>query len=268
MGAKPAPASPSIEPSDSSSFESATGVCCWCEDYEQEIDVNASSRYYRRYHNGAPGGGTTRRWYKLTAALLSDRIKVEVRYKVTGYPPTTPEQLASAVSALIGGARSWNGTIAIEIDDPECGKRVLPVEFDAMQVTSGQHYKVLVFVAIPEQYPVDREHVQGDEMRVLVTTNAWVYSHEHGHCFGVPDEYGYSDVEVEQVVYLRPDGGTEPPVAVDVSLADGRDPNVMSAHGNALRRMRHGHCIAIEVQALLTSRLGRTIRCKVVRPPA
>ncbi|HZF49951.1 MAG TPA: hypothetical protein VE093_14930 [Polyangiaceae bacterium] len=269
MGAKSAPTSPSVEPNDEGHFTTPTGVCCWCEDYEKEIDVNAVGRYYRRFHNSAQARGSAPRWFKLTAALRTGRIKVEIRYSFRHYPPTTPAQLASAIGGLISGARSWNGKIAIEIDDPECGKRVLPVEFDAVQVTSGQHYKVLLFEAIPEQYGVDRAHVQGDEMRVLVSTGEWVYSHEHAHCFGLPDEYGYSDVEVEQVVYIRPDGSNDPPIDVDTLGVAGRGPavNIMSTHAQERRWMRHGYGIAIEVQALLTQRLGRTIRCKVVRPP-
>lgn len=264
MGAKSAPASPSIEPSDTSSYTSPTGVCCWCEDYEKEISENASGRYFERYYDGVPSRGNSPKRFKLFVGLLADRIRVEVRYSFENRQTTTPDQLTAVVSALQEGARSWNNKIAIEIEDPECGSRVLPVEFEALRVTSGQHYKVALYQEI--NFDPFREHVLGDEMRILPSTNAWVYSHEHAHCFGLPDEYPYSDEQSELVVYIRPDRTADPAINVELALGAGRDRNVMSDHGNATRRKRHGYAIAIEVQALLTARLGRTIRCKVVSP--
>jgi type VI secretion system secreted protein VgrG len=82
----------------------------------------------------------------------------------------------------------------------------LPVVFEPVQVSSGEHYKVLLYEKIT--FKPYREHVFGYEVRVQITTNAWVFSHEHAHCFGVPDEYPYSepeDVAVERLVYIRPE---------------------------------------------------------------
>jgi len=270
MGAKPAPNSPSGGPSASGPITTASGVCCWCEDYQGEISVNASNRYSRRIVDGKAEGGGRQRRYLLQVLLKSRRIRVVMRYKVVGFGSTAAEHIQLAERELVSGVESWNGKITIEIDDPECGKQQLPVEFEAPLVSSGQHYTVELFQTVPSSLDSGRPHVTGDfKMRVDWATRAWTFSHEHGHCFGLPDEYGYSNEAAEQIVYIRPDGGSDPPIDIDAlgTAGSGPDVTIMSTHSQHRRRVRHGYCIAIEVQQLLTRRLGRTIRCKVVRPP-
>lgn len=272
MGAKSAPTSPSVEPNDEGHFMSPTGVCCWCQDYDDEIEVEAMVRYYRRFENNAPQAGSNLKYFKLYAGLLSGLIKVEIRFKFAKDGPVTAEQVDNAKRGLIEAAQSWNGHIAIEIQDPECGNRVLPVEFVAMPVEQEEHYIVTVFQTFPPIYQVqgeDRAHVTGRDMRVLTWTNHWTYMHEFAHCFGLPDEYGYYDEKIERVMYMRPDGTADPAIDVDHrGIASwGPEVNIMSTKGREKRAMRHGYFVAIEVQTLLRECLGREdIRCIVVRP--
>ena len=271
MGARSAPASPSFEPNDEGQYTSPTGVCCWCEDYEDECRPLANSQYYRRTHSGIQETGSNQKWFKLFVMLKSGYIKVQVRFLYLPDGPTTEDEGNRARKGLTEAAQSWTGHIAIRIVDPQCGERVLPVEFEALPVVSGQHYTVTVFQWMPPEHQVEsqqRAHVEHDQVRLLTTTTReWTFTHEFAHCVGLPDEYGRS-AEVERVTYMTPQGPPDTPIDIDALGAGSRrqDLNVMSTHGQYKRCKRHGYFIAIEAQKLLTRVLQRPIRCFVERP--
>jgi type VI secretion system secreted protein VgrG len=247
------------------------GVCCWCQDYAVECDPIANSRYYLRSYDDGPDKGPNPKWFKLFVLLKSGFIKVQVRFKYERYGPTTQAELDVAIEGLTKAAQSWTGHIAIRIEDPLCGPRVLPVQFEALPVLSEPHYIVTVFQWLPPEFQVEnqqRAHVEGNQMRLLTSsTREWTFTHEYGHCVGLPDEYGRSP-EVERVTYMTPQGPPDPPIDVDARGvgARGQELNVMSTHGQYKRSKRHGYFVAIETQELLTEVLGRPIRCFVERP--
>jgi type VI secretion system secreted protein VgrG len=272
MGARSAPASPSFEPNDAGPVMGVNGVCCWCEDYEDDRSPLANRVYYRRHHDGAPEVGSNQKWFRLFVLLKSGFIKVQVRFKYLPYGPTTPDEVNAAIRGLTAAAQSWTGHIRIRIEDPLCGPRVLPVQFEALNVSSVQHYTVTVFQWMPPEFQVkgeQRAHVEHDQVRLLTsTTREWTFTHEFAHCLGLPDEYGYSPDDIERVTYITPQGPPDPPIDVDIrgAASRGQGINVMSTHGQYTRCKRHGYFVAIETQELLTEVLGRPIRCFVESP--
>ncbi|MNN57670.1 hypothetical protein D3C81_1726680 [compost metagenome] len=148
----------------------------------------------------------------------------------------------------------------MEIVDPECGTRVLPIVYRVEYVESREHYTM----QIHKRY--DREGVTGTVIDVSMATNGQTHAHEFGHCYGIPDEYSYVDGDDETVKYMKPDGSWDAPVP---ALADGTEPdpavaNIMSAYGSVIVLKRHGWQIAIEVQELLRAKIGRKIKCDII----
>jgi type VI secretion system secreted protein VgrG len=110
-----------------------------------------------------------------------------------------------------------------------------------------------------------REGVTGSVVDVSSSTAAWVYAHEFGHCVGLPDEYSYS-TDVESVKYYKPDGTLDAAISAppDGKAATDPDATIMAAYGSLTKLPRHAWNIAIETQSLLTEKLGRAIKCKIV----
>jgi type VI secretion system secreted protein VgrG len=82
----------------------------------------------------------------------------------------------------------------------------------------------------------------------------------------LPDEYSYVAGDDETVKYKKPDGTWDAPVP---SLSDDEEPepaaaNIMNSAGSVIIRDRHAWQIAIEVQELLRTKIGRKIKCDII----
>jgi type VI secretion system secreted protein VgrG len=133
---------------------------------------------------------------------------------------------------------------------------VLPIEYQAEQVTSGEHR----VMSLHRTWP--REYVLQTVMNVGLNTDMITYAHEFGHLVGKPDEYSYLEGRRQQVRYYRPDGTLAPPLVVTVTTRPTTpDHSIMGDGYRALER--HAWSVAIEAQELLTQKLGRKVRCSI-----
>jgi type VI secretion system secreted protein VgrG len=236
---------------------------CWPEDYDKEISVDTYGRYIRKYkpdgttevplHDSVP--------FKIYAPVKSGtEITVEVRFKVEHDAGVSDADVASAKTKLQSGVNThWNNKFKLLADDPECPSKTFKIVFKAVWVDSGQHYTIKVHNTYP------REGVTGTDMDVSKSTTAWTYAHEFGHCFGLPDEYSYTPGETQTVKYIKPDGTLDSAISAppDGKSNTAADATIMSAVDNTTTLPRHAWNIAIEVQDLLTQKLGRNIKCSI-----
>lgn len=256
---------------------------CWIEDYEKEIAVPSYGRYAQPFqHDGTPHKYKDKIWFKLYVPAKSDGpVVVEVRFKAitvldaagqaleesdkgTESAALRVKQRANVVAlakknATAGIEGNWNNKFRLEINDPQCGQKVLPVVFRVVWVDDKQHYTL----QIHKRY--DRENVTGDVMNVSLATALTTYAHEFGHCVGMPDEYSYTEFE-ETVRYFKPDGTLDEPIVCHVNGTSPQDltQSIMSYAEGARILKRHGWNIAIEAQELLSKKIGRKIRCDIV----
>ncbi|SEN06378.1 type VI secretion system secreted protein VgrG [Duganella sp. CF517] len=154
----------------------------------------------------------------------------------------------------------WNNKFKIEIKDPQCGTKVLPIVYKPVYVESGEHYVLKV------HKKSDREQVFENVVDVSLGTTDWTHAHEFGHCCGLPDEYSYTDGVDETVKYYKPDGTLSEAISAPF---DGKDPKaadatIMAAYGCTIVKPRHAWNIAIEVQELLRAKIGRKITCDII----
>ncbi|WP_242673432.1 type VI secretion system Vgr family protein, partial [Enterobacter wuhouensis] len=173
------------------------------------------------------------------------------------------EQAQAKKSLTEGGKKYWGNQFSFKISDPKCGTQILPIEFKVLFVKSDEHY----IFKIHDKY--DREGVTGNVLDVSKNTGPWTYAHEFGHCYGLPDEYGYTPdaEENDQVVYYKPDGSLDSPISVPYNGGDPSDPasTIMAAYGNTIILKRQGWIIAIEANEIFHEPgLGRRIRCDIV----
>jgi type VI secretion system secreted protein VgrG len=100
-------------------------------------------------------------------------------------------------------------------------------------------------------------------VNVQKTTSAWTFAHEFGHCVGLPDEYSTLGT-ADSVRYIEPDGTLDPAVSAP-AFKPATDPSatIMSSYGDTTVLNRHCWNVAIEVQDLLTAKLGRAIKCTI-----
>ena len=97
------------------------------------------------------------------------------------------------------------------------------------------------------------------EMHIAATTPAWTFSHEFGHCIGLPDEYshpgvGYFKPEGREGLLLQRPGAYIPANRQGGVTAGVRDPDLrteMSTHSNSSLLPRHLWPTAIEVRRLI-----------------
>jgi bacillopeptidase F (M6 metalloprotease family) len=188
------------------------------------------------------------------------KITVEVRFKAEAQAGVSADATAAAKARLESGVNTyWNNTFMLEVTDPKCGKKTIAIEYKIVWVTSGQHYTIKIHDAYP------REGVTGDVMDVSKTTSDWVYAHEFGHCIGLPDEYSYVSGSTETVKYIKPDGSLDATVSAPYNGKDSAadDTTIMAAYNNTTTLARHGWSVAIEVETLLTAKIGRNIECNI-----
>lgn len=257
---------------------------CWIEDYEKEI-VADSSRYYAttRSVDGAPFLPKTRIRYKIYVPAKSGTpVIVELRIKpaplLTLSEMFKEERLSEDVKQAkrgawlerIGSLKSraergiysqWNGKFQLEIRDPQCGKRTLPIIYKILWVESDEHFKMTV------SETEIRESVSQADIDVWAESDEFVFGHEFGHCIGLPDEYStQSDGTDTKIRYVKPDGTLD--TAIDGPY-EGKSENapgasVMSTRNYTKTYPRHAWNIAIEAKDLLTEKIGRPITCKIV----
>jgi hypothetical protein len=236
---------------------------CWTDDYDKEIDRPSYRNYFRKYQ--ADGTEYTSMPPKFAGKIYvplktGGNITVEVRFKQQALHGVSADDVTAARTKLETGIQdNWNGQFTMEITDPACGNKSFPIEYKVVWVDSGQNYTI----KIHKTY--DREGVTGTVMDVSKATSDWTYAHEFGHCVGLPDEYSYVRGSTETVKYVKPDGTLDDPVSApfDGKATDAADATIMAAVDNTTVLPRHGWDVAIEVQKLLTAKLGRPIKCSI-----
>lgn len=257
---------------------------CWIEDYEKEIAGPSYGRYSQPLQaDGTPHSYSDTIWFKLYVPVKSNQpVVVEVRIKCItvldavgealeeqdkGTPAAEKraQQRAKVVelvkqNAERGITNQWNNKFKIEINDPQCGTKVLPVVYKPVWVESGEHYTMKVHKKF------DREQVTGNVVDVSLGTTDWTHAHEFGHCCGLPDEYSYTDGVDETVKYFKPDGtlGEAIFAPFDGKDANAADATIMGAYSCTIVKPRHAWNIAIEVQELLRAKIGRKITCDIL----
>ena len=235
---------------------------CWTDDYEQDVSGNAFGRYFKKIKKDGTEYGSMPPQYaeKIYAPVKTgDKITVEVRFKAEALTGVAAADVTSAKTKLENGVKThWTGKFTLEVDDPECGKKSFKIEYKVVWVDSGEHYTI----KIHDTYP--REGVTGRVMDVSKATSDWVYAHEFGHCVGLPDEYSYTP-DTETVKYIKPDGGLDAAVSAPYNgkPKTDADATIMAAFDNTTTLKRHGWNVAIEVQELLSAKLGRKIKCDI-----
>jgi len=234
---------------------------CWIEDYEKEISTASYGRYSRPYKkDGTPHGYSDKVQYKIyVPAKTGGAITVEIKFKVEAQAGTSSVDVTAAKTKLENGVSThWSGKYTLEADDPECGKKSFRIDYRIVWVSSGQHYTVKVHATYP------RAGVTGSVMNVEKATSAWTYAHEVAHCFGLPDEYSYT-ADIETVKYFKPDGTLDAAISAPPGgkAKTAADATIMSAVDSTKTLPRHAWYVAIETQALLNAKLGRTIKCNI-----
>lgn len=262
-GTPPAPPASGNCATDPVRLTTAECAICWPGDFETTIDKPSLNRYFKKYK--ADGTEYSSMGPKFAAKILApvktgSAITVEVRFKAVAATGVTAADVTAAKTKMENGvSTNWNGRYTLDADDPLCGKKSFRVDFKVTWVDSGGDYTL----TIHDTYA--REGVTGSVVDVSKATSDWIYAHEFGHCVGLPDEYSYVSGSTETVKYIKPDGTLD--VAVTAPF-DGKSPTapdatIMAAVDNTTRLRRHGWNVAIEVQELLTFRLGRVIKCTV-----
>lgn len=234
---------------------------CWIEDYEKSVSCDAYGRYSQRYKaDGSVQSMSAQKKYKLRVPVKSGGpAVVEVRFKAEAQSGVTAADVASAKSKLETGISThWSNVFTLGIEDPPCGKKVLKIEYKVVWVESGQDYTIKIHGTYP------REGLSGAVMNVAKSTDAWTYAHEFGHCVGLPDEYSYTSGQTDSVKYYKPDGTMSEAIsAPPIKASTAADATIMSSVGNTKVLPRHGWNIAIEAQALLREKIGRTVICDI-----
>jgi hypothetical protein len=234
---------------------------CWIADYDKEVSTASYGRYSQPYKkDGTPHSYTDRVQYKIYAPVKTgSAITIEIRFKVEALAGVNETEIATAKTKLENGVQThWSGKFKMEIDDPQCGKKTLPINYKVVWVSAKEHYTIKVHKTYP------REGVTGRIMNVQKKTSAWTYAHEFAHCFGMPDEYSYTP-DTETVKYYKPDGTLDAAISAPPGgkAKDAADATIMSAVDNTTTLSRHAWYAAIEVQALLTAKIGRKIKCDI-----
>lgn len=253
-------------------------------DVHGRVNVNNGlSRYYRHYLNAAGTSPETAQYpgykAKLDVMCASRRmVLVTTDFFPQGAPgksvsagevQSAKDTLVDQVNALWNQRRLRMRVVAYDAAGQEVvAQRVLDVQFRVRYVLAGGDYALVVYPTTNDlplrQGGTDRPaHVKSGssriEMHIAATEVSWVYSHEYGHCIGIPDEYGHAAVQ-----YIRPDGtnstllqrpGATIPTNMQGNVVNGvRQPDLrteMSTHSNSNLMPRHLWPTAREVRRLL-----------------
>jgi len=232
--------------------------------YTKHVNQPAYETYFKKYKTDGteyPAGSLPPKFAgQIDVPLNGNTITVQVKFVPQPDSGVSTADVDAAKTKLENGVQSnWNGKFTLTVDDPVCGKKSFKVQYKIVWVTSGQDYTIKIHTTWP------REGVTGEVMDVSKTTSAWVYSHEFGHCVGLPDEYAYVSPGPESVKYIKPDGSLDVavPAPFDGKSKTAPDATIMGAYDCTTVLERHGWTVAIEVQKLLSDSLGRKVKCSI-----
>jgi hypothetical protein len=263
----------------------------WFDVHGRINTTNGLGVYYNHYLDAAGAHPQTANYpgYKAGLDVMASstrRVLVTLSFVALPAPgfSMTAGQVQQAKDTLVDQVNAlWNqhrlrmNVIAFDPAgrQPTGARRALDVEFRVRWVSSGGDYVLYAYPTTSDLPPVpgrsDRPaFVRAGagssriEMHIAVDTAAWVYSHEFGHCIGLPDEYSHAGVQ-----FIRPNGVAgqilQRPDAVIPANRQGnvhggvRDPDLrtsMSTHSNINLMPRHLWPTALEVRSLL-NRHGR-----------
>jgi type VI secretion system secreted protein VgrG len=252
---------------------------CWIEDHESEVNTSVENYAQTSTLNGNIKNRNRFAKFKIYVPSKSNMpVVIEVRFKITPEFLSFDEEMrltseekearikpdlekAEPIKVIAErGISAWNRKYQLEILDPNCGKRVLPIEYKIVWVDANEHLSVSVSAN------KIRESVSPGVMSVSLSSEDFVYTHEFGHVIGLPDEYS-TDPDNDLIVkYYKPDGTLDKPL---VALAEGKtvpqkDANLMNSAEFPVFLPRHAWNVAIEAQTLLTKEIGREIKCKII----
>lgn len=245
-------------------WDNVLEMLCWQDNYEKEVSVNITKRYADAFDsNGLSHNYLIERRFKLNINIIKDRkVIVTVRFKTVGGAGVSKKNIKNAKAKMLKGvSKYWNNKFKLKLKDAICGDIELPVRFKILWVKSNEHY----LMNIHKKFP--REGVTGFEMNVSGSTRDWIYAHEFGHCFGLPDEYAYDPAGGETVAYYKPDGTMDNKINVPYDGGITSDPSstIMSAVDNTIVLERHCWPIAIEANDIMkNSKRNITTKCEVM----
>lgn len=256
---------------------------CWLEDYQAEIFAPVQKYSSLLLKDGSEAHRIARTRYKLYVPLKSSsKVTVEVRFITQGgamrlggenLPLYHAEGMQDVVNE--GLEAYWNRLFKIKITDPVCGIKQMDLDFRAIWLatrpemlsmnTTGAakegefHRKLIVYEDI------ERESVSNFVMELGLASNSYIAAHEFAHCLGIPDEYP-TDISYGTLRYRRPDGTFDKVIKItEDKPKESKQSTVMSTAYSKNRLLpRHAWNIAIEVQELLTTKLGRKIACDII----
>lgn len=255
---------------------------CWHQQIAREILDLLPGTYYRRYDShGNPDDRATGAAYVIAIKLTgSPFVKVHLRFNAepgfTGAEEhfatlskddpmyaITREAAAGRVQEVLNKFlvvvnKTWNKRFNIEITDPACGVKVMPIIYDVIHSQDGPHYTIKAYKTFKRER-VDRLYVHLSQ-KSLDTTHV----HEFGHCIGLPDEYSHSDEHAEMIRYKKPDGTLDQPIIGILEGTKTPHSNELMIRGTPKFHERHAWNIAIETQRILSSETGRQIKCRIL----
>lgn len=256
---------------------------CWTGDFQKEIRVQGGDRYF--HHTTLKGDVIGHEQHYISYALnliFSTTQILEIEMRLYAIPDVDAiREIANQanksdpkVVALLqrreviirevksrcerGVEQHLNNKLQLEISDPICGKKTVPIKIKIKWVDSAEACHFIYKIFGKEI----RANVTGNVLSIHYLDDEHTQAHEIAHCLGLPDEY--SDLkENEELRYRRPDGALGNPLpvwAVDVDFA----PEVTSIMSTGyVVEPHHGWPFAIESQELLSEKLQRIIRCDI-----
>lgn len=154
---------------------------------------------------------------------------------------------------------TWNNRFKVEIADPECGVRIIPIAYEAVRDETNPHYTIHAYGTY------DREAVSENDVFLSLQTTKEVHVHEFAHCIGLPDEYSYSKTgERELIQYVKPDGSNDTPRVGRPTGDNSPETKILMSDGTPKFEERHGWPVAIELQKILSKETGRKITCRIL----
>ena len=264
----------------------------WFEAHGRITTANSSGVYYSYFSDtaGANRLALHAPGYRAGLAVMttmSRRVLVTLKFAARPAPgiAVSSGEIQKAKDTLVDRVNAlWNQhRLAIKVlpfdatgRRPLGEERLLRVGFQILWTPTGADYVMYVYPTpndlpiIPgrtDRPPFVRAGVGANpiEMHIAATTPDWTYSHEFGHCIGLPDEYSHPGV-----MYFRPEGvqgvflqrpGAFIPADKQGNIRGGvRDTDLrttMSTNPNNDLLPRHLWPTALEVRKLL-NRSGRS----------
>jgi type VI secretion system secreted protein VgrG len=255
---------------------------CWVEDYEAEIYSPVQKYSSIFLIDGSEADRVSRARYKLLVPLKSSsKITAEIRFITQGGAMSIggqelPLHEAVGMQEVVdeGLATYWNNLFKVKISDPICGVKNMDLEFRAIWLPTtpsmsstdvlrsaqeGEyHRKLIVYESMVT------ESVSNFIMELALSSNSYIAAHEFAHCLGIPDEYQVEE-NYGTLKYIKPDGKYDNTIDLKVRKEKSSPLATIMSTAYINRRLpRHAWNIAIEVQELLSKKLGRKIKCDII----